>query len=291
MARLWSAGAELQTATAGIEFSSISTNAPAISTSVKRSGNASWLLTNTSAAEGFRQQHTASQGSYYFRFYLYVEALPSSTAVLGGFRTTGVSKATIRLTTSGALQLFDTEDGIQIGSNSSDLSLDTWYRIEVHADTTTLSSTSVEARAYVDTPGATAFWNPSGTMNIANNANNVGCYTGGGDATLIYYVDDLAVNDTTGSFQNSWCGEGKVIALRPNGDGDNSQWTGSDGNSTDNYLLVDETPPDSADYVQSNTNNQIDDYNFEATPAALGASDVINVVQVGVLAAVSDATS
>lgn len=291
MARLWTAGAELQTATAAIEFTSIDTTAPVVETTTKRSGGAAWRISNSGAAEGFRQTYTSAQGVYYFRFYLYVVALPTNTRVIGGFRITGTGKITIRLTSGGLLQLYNTEDSTQIGADSSAISTATWYRVEVGIDTTTLASTTAEARLYAASAESTLLWNPSGTANLAANPTIVSCWIDFQDATLDYIVDDLAVNDSSGSFQNSWCGEGEGIILRPNGNGDNSDWGGSDGNSTDNYLLIDEVPPATADYVEDNTSGQIDDYAMEATPAALESSDTINCVHVGVYAAVSDATS
>lgn len=284
MGRNWTGGAETQATIAGVEYSAVVVNAPAIETTIKRSGNAAWRISNAAAVEGFRQVHTSAQGSFFYRFYLYIVALPSATRVIGGSRITGANKITIRLTSGGALQLYNSEDAAQVGSDSSALSTATWYRIEMNYDSTTLASTTCEAK--ID---GTAF--ASGTVDLASTPTSFGCYTDAGDATLDYIVDDCAINDTTGSFQTGYPGSGKVIVLRPNGNGDNSAWTGSDGNSTDNYLLVDETPPDSTDYVESNTSGQIDDYDFAATPAELGTNDTINVVHVGVYAAVSDATS
>jgi hypothetical protein len=285
MARLWTAGAELQTVTAGIEFSATITNAPAVETTTKRSGNAAWRISNAAAIEGFRQIHTAAQGAFFFRFYLYVVARPTNDNwYIGGARQTGTNKIVLRMRTSGAINLFNVEDSAQIGSDSSALSLNTWYRIEMAYDSTTLSATTTSAR--ID---GVEF--ASGTIDITATPNSLGCFTVGADATLDYIVDDLAINDSSGSFQNSWPGEGEVIVLRPNGNGDNSGWGGSDGNSTDNYLLIDETPPDTADYVEEDTDETIDDYNLEATPAAMDSSDTINVVHVGVYAAVNDATA
>jgi hypothetical protein len=292
MARLWTCGAELQTVTAAIEFTALITGAPVIETSIKRSGNAAYRISNAVGAEGFRQLHTLTQGPYYFRFYLYIVALPTLTAVIGGSRQTGANKAVIRLTATGALQLYNFEDSAQVGDDSSNLSIETWYRIEMMYDSTTLSATTCEARAYADTPGnTTPLWTASGTIDIAAVPNSFGCYNPVLDATLDYIVDDMAINDTTGDFQNSWCGEAKgQFAQRPNGNGSSSGWEGSDGNSTDNYLLIDETPPDTADYVQENTDETIDDYALEATPAAMESTDTATVVHVGVLAAVDDAT-
>ena len=284
MARLWTAGAELQTATAGIEFSTIITTAPVVETSIKRSGNAAWRISNAAAVEGFRQTHTSAQGAFFFRFYLYIVALPTAAAhIIGGARTTGANKVTIRLTSGGALQLYNSEDAAQVGSDSSALDLETWYRIEMTYDSTTLSSTT--CAALIDGVEFAA-----GTVDITATPTIFGIFTTAGDATMDIIVDDLAINDTSGSFQTSWPGAEHVIALRPNGNGDNSDWGGSDGNSTDNYLLVNEVPPSSTEYVEDNTANQIDDYELEATPAAMESNAVINVVHVGVYAAVSDAT-
>lgn len=285
MARLWTSGAELQTATIGIEFTAVSgSTGPAIETTTKRSGNAAFRI-NSAAAEGFRNLSISAQGAYFFRFYLYIVALPTGgTKLVGGFMTTGTTrKVSIRMTTGGALQLYNSEDAAQIGSDSAALSTATWYRIEVGIDSTTLSATTAEAKI-----NGTTFAN--GTIDLAVNPTSVWCGHDG-DAAMDYIVDDLAFNDASGSFQNTWPGEGEVIVLRPNGNGDNNAWVGSDADSTDNYLLVDEVPPSSTDYVESNTSGQIDDYNLEATPAAMDSSDVINVVHVGVYAAVSDATS
>lgn len=99
MARLWTAGAELQTATAGIEFTSIFTTAPVVETTIKRSGNAAWRISNTSGGEGFRQAFTAAQGDYYLRFYLYIVALPTAVKAIGGFGLSGSYKGAIRLNT------------------------------------------------------------------------------------------------------------------------------------------------------------------------------------------------
>lgn len=45
----------------------------------------------------------------------------------------------------------------------------------------------------------------------------------------VYYIDDLAINDTSGSLNNSWCGNGTIISLKPKGTGNKSQWDNSKG--------------------------------------------------------------
>jgi len=76
------------------------------------------------------------------------------------------------------------------------------------------------------------------------------------------FWDDIAINDTSGSEDNSWCGDGRIVLLKPNANGDTNQWTPSSGS---NYQCVDEGFPanDDTDYVTTDTTNQKDLYNLE----------------------------
>jgi len=87
------------------------------------------------------------------------------------------------------------------------------------------------------------------------------------------FVDDFLLCDTTGAVNNSWPGEVSIVALRPNGNGANSGLLGSDANSVDNYLLVDENPINSTDYAGSPTVGALDTYamgNVGKTGTVLG---------------------
>jgi hypothetical protein len=88
MTRLWAGGAKLQSAANAVEFSAIINAAPAIETTTRRSGAAAWRIANAGAIEGFRVIHTAAQGSFFFRFYLYIVAMPTGTRYIGGARQT-----------------------------------------------------------------------------------------------------------------------------------------------------------------------------------------------------------
>lgn len=57
-------------------------------------------------------------------------------------------------------------------------------------------------------------------------------------------VDDIAVNDTNGGADNSYCGDGVIIKVTPDGNGAHNNWHGSDADDVNNYLLVDEFPSD-----------------------------------------------
>lgn len=76
------------------------------------------------------------------------------------------------------------------------------------------------------------------------------------------WYDDWAVNDTTGGADNTWCGDGHIERLTPNGNGDVNNWTNSAGNKVNNYTYVDELPPNlDTDYVKSSTPAEQDMYN------------------------------
>lgn len=74
-------------------------------------------------------------------------------------------------------------------------------------------------------------------------------------------VDDLYICNGAGSYNNDFLGDVAVETLYPNANGTASDLVGSDGNSTDNYLLVDEpNTPVTTDYVESSTSGARDLY-------------------------------
>lgn len=72
-------------------------------------------------------------------------------------------------------------------------------------------------------------------------------------------VDDIYIMAGTG---DAFLGDCVVETLYPTGNGAVNAWVGSDGNSTDNYLLVDETPANTTDYVGADPSGTQDLYNF-----------------------------
>lgn len=89
---------------------------------------------------------------------------------------------------------------------------------------------------------------------------------GNNDANFNYfaadvYYDDLFIDDTTGESAPAAVPDRRFAYITPNGNGYYSQCTGSDGNSTDNYLLVDDQPHNSdTDYVEADVYGETDSY-------------------------------
>ena len=155
------------------------------------------------------------------------------------------------------------------GEGTSVLDPDVWYQIEIKAT----FSASIGANAFqvrVTGPGieeiitlasgqstittANAWADRIRVFGHLNSANARGGYYGG------IYIDNSKAE---------LLGNVRVAALFPNGNGATNQWLGSDGNSTDNYLLVDETTPnDDTDYTGTDTTGQIDLYELTNLPTA-----------------------
>lgn len=74
------------------------------------------------------------------------------------------------------------------------------------------------------------------------------------------WYDDMYIDDTTGEAAAA------VVPIKAfpyrvsNGDGNYSQWTGSDGNSVNNSLLIDDVPVNSTDWVEATSADKLDSY-------------------------------
>lgn len=103
--------------------------------------------------------------------------------------------------------------------------------------------------------------------------------------------DDMAVNDDTGANQNSWCGAGKVILLKPTADSARgANWTGGAGGTTNLFAAVDNTPPVGVVLASATNTSQIKNvakdlvtvYDATLQTYTVGgiiASDIISLVQ------------
>lgn len=274
MARLWSSGFELNSTTANVEFTGI-TNTPTIQTTTVRSGTYAGRCNPTAAIQAFFYQvaNDATTGTYFARVYIRAASFPSSgsTAVLRALSAAAGLSGDIRLTSGGVLQLFQ-RGNTQVGSDSSAISLNTWYRIELKIAATDASTG--ELRGLID---GVEFAGSASAATDRVNTVRFGCVS---STTADIYLDDIAINDATGSFQNTYPGAGEIIHLRPNASGDVTDWSLSTG--TDHDALVSEvTPDDVTTYVFTTTTNQIEEFNLDDTPAPLASDDTINCVQVG----------
>lgn len=279
MGRVWHSGFELNSTSSGMEYTATSGVGTVftIVTSPVRSGTyaAKFLANNSSVGQArFNFASSDQNGQFYLRVYIRIDTIVSAaTNILIMRNNANADKIGIRLNTDNTLTLRNLEDSASIGSDSAALNTGQWYRIEIAADTTTPSSTAVAAR--VD---GVEF--ASGSANLATGLAALVLGFSTVFATGEVYMDDVALNDSSGSFQNSYPGSEKIINIRADSAGDSNQLGSA---ASTNYQQIDEITPDDASTIidiGADAADDTDDYNLSAS--GIGASDVVNVVLVGV---------
>jgi len=286
--RLWSSGWELNSNTAGVEFDTIS-GTTALQNTTVRSGSYAGQI-NVTAASG-RFQHalaaSATDMDIYTRVYFRFASLPNgNTKIYFIGRAAANSIAVVYNNTNPHLDLnlctntaCSTYTTIGSSSNNS-ITTNTWYRLEVHYDSTKAAGSDI-VQAKLD---GTSFGSSTAQTlaTVTYTATGIVVDT----VTANMFMDDWAVNNTTGS----WPGPGKIIHLHPSSTGQNNDWTASAGT---NYTTVDEVTPEDTDYVSTATINNIDDYYITGAASVItdGEAADINVVQVGVWSALDAAGS
>jgi hypothetical protein len=97
------------------------------------------------------------------------------------------------------------------------------------------------------------------------------------------YIADIAGSAPT----NDFLGDSRTDAILPNANGTTSQLVGQDTNSTDNYLNVDDDPPDDdTTFNESSTVGQKDTYNY---PSITPTAGTVYAVQISPLVRKTDA--
>lgn len=126
--------------------------------------------------------------------------------------------------------------------------------------------------------------NTRATANSSANILRFGYPTGSGSIYTWDY-DDVYICDGTGSApHNTFLGDCRVDTLFPTSDGTSQQWTPSTAGT--HYTLVDETAPNTTDYVASNTVGHRDTYGMQDLSAMTGT---IYGVQLNLAALKNDA--
>jgi hypothetical protein len=245
MARVFTDGAEM----GDLLFWSVTSGTVTNITTSPRSGTRHYSLSNSNVTKNI-----VAVAEGWFRAGISFAAVMAHTFVRWSKGATVLGSVRLNATTS-RLEIW-ISTGTLVATSVASLSTSTYYLIEVHIrlDNSGAIDVRVDGADFVSFAGDT-------TPGADTTFDNLYLVSPG-----VVYLDDLAFNDASGSADNSWCGDGKIVMLSPNGNGDLSQLMGSDLNSVDNYLLVDEVPPNSdTDYVASATTNQADLYAMTTT--------------------------
>lgn len=231
---------------------------------------------------------TALNRTHYLRAYVnFVGFPPAGSCGWMQINQNGI----IYIGSDGTLRLVNNNGGqTQIGSSSAALVLNTWYMVEIAIFVNTGTVDSLEARldGVVFATGTSLAVSDSVT-----NAINCGFMAGIGATSfftpLEFYIDDIALNDSTGATQNSYPGAGKTVLLRAVSDNARGSWTDGAGGTTSLFESLNNSPPQGSATL-ANGNQIKNSSNAGATnlgtwnctdyaTAGIGSGDVITLVQ------------
>lgn len=282
MSRKWSSGFESNSIVANVEWDVFTGAGATVQATTVRTGGFAFKAAPTATTALIRKQFQADTVTdNYVRFYFRIHTAPAATIPIFQYTDSANGVGTsVRITSGRLLQLFDDNGtGLQVGSSSGALTVDTWYRIEVRIQDGASGATFVKELKLDGTVVATT----STGQAIAGAGKIVlGAIS---SATCEFYFDDVAVNinDAEGKGQDGYPGAGSIVHMHPDSAGDNAQWAAGAG-GTANWNRVSEVTPDDATTYNKriNTGTLIDDFNMGTSlSAGIGASDAITLVQVG----------
>lgn len=275
MARLWSCGFELNSLAAGVEMDLVLSGAAslgAIVTTPVHGGTYSYRNKPTAAA--MKASHTfdsSSNKTIFLRFYMYITTqVPNNTNFIVLRDTANTNLVLLLQGTGSGLKAIIANGTTQTGSNVP-LSTGQWYRIEVK-----LFSSATVGTLDLLVDGVSKISKSSiNTGGVAIQDLTIGTSS---SSTSEYYIDDIAINDASGSFQNSYPGAGNIVHLHPGGAGDSTQWVPTSGT---NWSNVDEVTPDDATTLVSDVVLNESDF-YTVVASGLASNVTVNVVSVGV---------
>lgn len=178
----------------------------------------------------------AANRTYYIRGYVYLQTGP---AAVESMLTVGAADniVSVRFATNSKYQLWNMSGTpAQIGSDADfTITSNIWYLMELkivlNGSTQLTDCELIIENRFV----ASA----SGLAIAATGA--VVSFEGIAGKTL--KLDDVAVNDDQGSVNNTWCGPGSVVLMKPSSDQQIGTWTGGAAGTTNLWDAVNNTPP------------------------------------------------
>jgi len=290
MARLLTTGFELGEVIEHNAAASLTNTS--VQDSYARTGTYAWRIPSSSSPKYFSHSITSNPQELYIRLAVMFRELgagsPNDPAVYQAFVAlidSGVVHLSVVLDPDtmrlhllrGATGTLGHSGGIDLGIGSAVLRMNAWYVVELYAKIANSGGAATVKVNNTTDIGVT----DTDTAASSNEYISVVRF-GESQPTNIHtwheiYLDDIAINDTTGSYQNSWIGQGGVYLLKPDGDGATTDWTPSAGSV--HYEMVDEVPDDaSTTYITAGTAGHIDLFDLGALPATVATIDMVQPV-------------
>lgn len=197
-------------------------------------------------------------------------SITANKTILTFIDSAGAEQCSLRHNGTGTMTL--TQNGTVRGTAGSPTAVDTWMYVEVKVTIGNSGSFTVR----VD--GSNVINGTGDTQTHASESTASGFIIATTDLGPSQDIDDVYVCDGTGSSNNDFLGPIRVVTLRPNADGNSSDWTPA--GYTDNFANVEDDAGDGdSTFNMSSTPGDIDLFELEDMP-----SGTVMGVQVNVLA-------
>ena len=245
--------------------------------SIKRSGDYAGLIYPTVGNLGnyTKYRYAAANYEWWLGFGLYIatshgEASAQPFVVMDD--SAGNEVIVVKITSDRKLQLFPTSGGSQIGSDSAQLDLNTWYYIEVHAND--YAGGGGELRINGSTVASGTCGN-NGLLRF-----RIGFMSNLTANDVAYVIDDVVLNDNQGTDNNTWPGDSHIIMVQPNADGTYNQGVNGGADSGTTYGQLDENPPngDTDYYILDSNNDRVSCLMQTASSQGVPSGSTINAV-------------
>ena len=153
-----------------------------------------------------------------------------------------------------------------LGTSGQPIQTTAWHTFEIRwqiaSATTGIVEVWIDGSRFINLTGV----DNTNTANLNIQSAQVGfSFTPPGSPNIC--IDDLAINDTLGTINNGQIGDGRVVLLRPNGPGSNTNQVRGGTDSGANWSQVDDIPMSFSDYVYSATVGARDTYALQDIPS------------------------
>lgn len=219
---------------------------------------------------------TADITEWVFGFKFRIDGFARAALILQVRDDPGGTQCSLRVNQNSTLEVIrGISFSVAGGASTLTLNSDTWYHIEMIV---TIDSSIPAGSCEVRVNGATWITVDTGedlTTSGSSVANLIKLGSSDPLSTQELYFESFYALDATGGGV-TFLGDSRVQTLLPNANGATNQFDGSDGNSVDNFELVNESvSDDDSTFVESDTVGHIDLYGFDD----LTVAKKIHVVQ------------
>lgn len=284
MARIFQSGFELQSVTT--EFPTIVTEGSAtftIVTTAPRTGSAHLRVSNVAGGNKVYGIHSLpyAVSELYIRAGLQINSWAAGVGVSELFSLWDGAIDHILVTLNQSKQLAIYRDSTLLATDSTVLATGVYYLLEFHfsiANSGGIIQIKINGVLSTDTTADTQNAGNASVNTIQiGETENVNTST---KSVMVLYWDDWAINDASGSRNNTWIGDGGIYLLTPTGAGTTTQLSRGGNDSGANWNQVDEVPQNgTTDYVYAAAAGSADTYALSDVPGAVNTASLVNAAR------------